>query len=100
MRAVDFRADHSAIRAAAQGQFRRLRFVVEGSELEMFQVKITFGDGTTFSPATRLSFAHGARSRVIALPGAARAIRRIDFSYRRVAAGARGAATVRVFGHP
>src|SRR2546427_2075541 len=43
---------------------------------ELFEVKITFGDGETFSPATRLYFKENSRSRTIDLPGAARIIRR------------------------
>ncbi len=44
-------ADQDTILAgAAAGRFRRVRIKVEHSALEMFDVRITFGDGSTFSP--------------------------------------------------
>ena len=82
MRPVDFRVDHDVVTAVGQGLFRRIRIDVEGGDLEMFDVRILFGDGETFSPATRLYFKEGSRSRAIDLPGRARLIRRIDFFYR------------------
>ena len=97
-RRVDFRLDHDIVRAASESRFRRLRIVVEGGDLEMFDVRITFGDGATFSPATRLSFKENSRSRVIALPGGARIIRWINFYYRSVPGGRRGGATIHVYG--
>lgn len=101
MRQVDFRVDHDAIVAAGQGgggAFRSIRIDVEGGDLEMFNVKVTFGNGETFSPATRLYFRAGTRSRIIDLPGDARVIRRVDFFYRSVLFGNQGRATVHVYG--
>src|SRR5437773_8765474 len=100
MRAVDFRVDHDVIAATGDGAFRAIRIDVEGGDLEMFDVKLTFGNGETFSPATRLYFREGTRSRMIDLPGDARIIRRIDFFYRSAAFGAPGGgrAVVRVLG--
>jgi hypothetical protein len=82
VRPVDFRVDHDAVLAGRQGRFRAIRLDVEGGNLEMFNVKVTFANGETFSPATRLLFSEGTMSRVIDLPGSARVIRRIDFFYR------------------
>ncbi len=63
----------------------------------MYNVKVTFGDGSSFSPQTRLVFAQGAWSRVIDLPGNARRIRKVEFWYR--SRGARtGRARVQLFG--
>ncbi len=98
MRQVDFRVDHDAIVALGQGAFRALRIDVEGGDLELFDVKVTFGNGETFSPATRLYFRPGSWSRVIDLPGEARIIRRVDFFYRSVFGGGQGRATVHVYG--
>ena len=99
VRAVDFRVDHDVIRAAAQGRFRRIRIVVEGGDLELFNVRVTFGDGAVFSPATRVYFKEDSRSRVIDLPGSARIVRRIDFYYRSVVGGGQGKAIVHAYGH-
>jgi hypothetical protein len=98
MRLVDFHVDHDAIVAVGDGAFRALRIDVEGGDLEMFDIKLTFGNGETFSPATRVYFREGSRSRVIDLPGDARIIRRIDFFYRSAPFGGQGRATVHVYG--
>jgi hypothetical protein len=98
MRQVDFRVDHDAVVAVGRGAFRSVRIDVEGGDLELFDIKVTFGNGETFSPATRVYFREGTRSRVIDLPGAARIIRRIDFFYRSAVFGGQGRATVHVYG--
>jgi hypothetical protein len=64
-----------------EGRFSRLQIVVEHSALEMFDMLVVFGDGSTYSPPTRLIFEQSARSRVIDLPGGARVIRRVEFRY-------------------
>ncbi|HYT83695.1 MAG TPA: hypothetical protein VEK86_09595 [Gemmatimonadales bacterium] len=92
MRPVDFHVDHDAVVAVGRGTFRSIRIDVEGGDLELFDIKVTFGNGETFSPATRLYFREGTRSRVIDLPGAARIIRRVDFFYRSVFGGGAGGA--------
>jgi len=97
-RHVDFRTDHDIVRTAGEGRFKRIRIVVEGGDLEMFDVRLTFGDGKMYSPVTRFSFSGNSRSRTIALPGAARVIRWIDFYYRSVPGGRQGKATVHVYG--
>jgi len=97
-RTVNFRLDHDAIAAGGQGTFRQVRFIVEGGDLEMFNVLITFANGERWSPATRLRFDEGSRTRVIDLPGAARTIRRIDFHYRSVTGGRQGRAVVQAQG--
>jgi hypothetical protein len=101
-RPVDYRMDHDVVLAVGQGAFRSIRFDVEGGNLEMYDVRVTFGNGETFSPATRLLFSAGAMSRVIDLPGETRIIRRIDFFYRSVggpfaAVASSGKSTVHVY---
>jgi len=90
-RQVDFRSDHDVLHASGEGRFKHIRLVVDGGDLELFDVRITFGDGKTFSPTGRFSFTGKSRSRGIALPGAARTIRWINFFYR-------GNCTVHVYG--
>ncbi|MGH9260754.1 MAG: hypothetical protein ACRD08_12790, partial [Acidimicrobiales bacterium] len=97
-RTVDFRVDHDVITARGQGTFRQVRLIVEGGDLEMFDVLITFGSGEQWSPATRWRFDQNTRSRVIDLPGAARTISRIDFAYRSIAGGGQGRAVVQAQG--
>jgi hypothetical protein len=72
-----------------EGRFTQIQFRVEHSALELLDVVVTFGDGTTFSPETRLVFAENSNSRVIDLPGEARVIRRVDFRYANLPARGR-----------
>ena len=97
-RQVNLQTDHDVLRATGDARFKRIRLVVEGSDLEMFDVRITFGDGATFTPATHFSFKANSKSHVIVLPGAARIVRWIDFYYRSVPAGRPGTATVHLYG--
>jgi len=97
-RQVDFGVDHDILRTTGEGRVKRLRLVVEGGDLELFDVRITFGDGKMFSPATRFYFKGNSRSRVIDLPGAARIVRWVDFYYRSVPGGPQGKATLHLYG--
>jgi len=97
-RVVGSGGDRDIIRTAGEGRFKRIRFLVEGGDLELFDVMISFADGRTFSPAGRFSFAGNLRSRVVALPGGARVIRWVNFFYRRLPGGGPGKAIVRVYG--
>ena len=66
--------------------------VVEHSALEMYDVTVTFGDGTRFSPQTRHIFSANTRSHVIDLPGAERVIRTVEFRYGNLPGGRRAMA--------
>jgi len=96
-RQVSSSGERDIIRTTSEGRLKRIRLVVEGGELELFDVRITFADGTTFSPSGRFTFTGNSRSRVIALPGAARVVRWITFFYRRTTSG-QGRATVHAYG--
>ena len=96
-RRVSFTLDHDAmIIGARAGGFTALKIEVAGGDLEMYNIKVTFGNGQSFSPETRLNFAKGSWSRTIDLPGPVRIVRRVDFWYR--SRLTRGNATVRLFG--
>ena len=95
---VDGRSDRDSIGAARQGHFRSITLAVDGSALEMRNVVVHFGDGSSFSPDTRLVFDGSSRSRQIDLPGDDRRVTRIDFAYGNLPGG--GRAHVRAFGQP
>ena len=97
-RTVSFRAEHDIISGLGDGRFRRIRIEVKSGDLDMFNVRITFGDGQVFSPETRFHFGDDTRSRVIDLPGEARIIRSVEFSYKSVRGGGEGRAEVTVLG--
>ena len=87
-RSVDGIRDRDVISVGArEGRYRRVMFVVEDSPLEMFDVVVTFGDGTQFVPTTRHIFNAETRSRVMDLPGAARIIRTVAFQYGNLPGG-------------
>jgi hypothetical protein len=89
-RTVNHGVDHDTIMVGAiEGRFTSVALRVEHSALELFDVTFTFGDGTTFSPGTRLIFAEDTASRTIDLPGGARVIRRVDFHYANLPTGGR-----------
>jgi hypothetical protein len=92
---VDGAHDRDVIQVGArEGRFRRIRIVVENSALEMYDVVVTFGDGTPFSPHTRHIFNPNTRSHVIDLPGSDRVIRSIEFRYGNLPGGGRALAEV------
>lgn len=94
---VSFLVDRDTVDVGrAEGRFRELKFVVEGAPVEMYEVRVVFGDGGEFRPPVRLHFAENSVSRTIDLPGRGRIIRKIDFVYRKTA-GLFRQATVSVF---
>jgi hypothetical protein len=97
-RQVSFRAERDVISGLGEGRFRHIMLVVDDADLEIFNVRLVFGNGEVFSPDTRLYFREGSRSRVIDLPGDARVIRRIEFAYKSVVGGGDGRAEVHVYG--
>jgi hypothetical protein len=95
-RVVTFTAEKDTIPCAGEGPVNALRIDVDDGTIEMYDMRIHFRNGEVHSPATRLVFRPGERSRLIDLPGAARAIAKIEFLYR--SRLPRGRATVTVFG--
>ncbi len=75
-RTVDGSYDHDAIEVGAgEGRWNRLMFAVEHHAVEIFDVRVHFGDGSSFDIPTRLAFEPNTRSRVVDLPGSDRVIR-------------------------
>jgi hypothetical protein len=98
-RRVNFTLDHDAIIVPVrEGGFTAMKLEVSGGNLEMYNIMVTFGNGQTFSPDTRIQFHQGSWSRTIDLPGPVRILRRVDFWYRSRLRGGRGVATVHLFG--
>lgn len=87
---VDGVRDRDVIAVGArEGRYRKIMIVVEHSALEMWDVVVTFGDGTRFEPATRHIFNANTRSHVIDLPGDLRIIRTVEFRYGNLPGGGR-----------
>jgi hypothetical protein len=85
---VEGRVDRDTIKVGKKdGAFVAFALVVEHSAVEVFDVVVTFGDGSTWSPNTRLVFGAGTTSRVIDLPGDARFIKKVEFRYGNLPGG-------------
>jgi hypothetical protein len=89
-RRVDGTNDRDVIAVGArEGEFRKIMIVVEQSAVELHDVVVHFGDGSHFSPPTRLVFGPNTRSGVIDLPGSARIIKNVEFRYGNLPGGGR-----------
>lgn len=87
---VEGRTDRDVIHVGrSDGRFRRIQLVVEHSAVEIYDVVVVFGDGSQFSPGTRMTFGPNSTTRVIDLPGGARAIRRVELRYGNLPGGGR-----------
>ncbi|HKA87880.1 MAG TPA: hypothetical protein VKE22_09455 [Haliangiales bacterium] len=89
---VNGRYDRDFVKIRGGGRrFSQIVIAVRNGELEMYDMTIFFRDGGRFSPDMRFVFGERARTRVIDLPGGARRIRGIGFSYGNVGGGYREA---------
>ena len=82
-RDVNFKAEVDTIKVgASEGTFSAIKLDVNGGGIVMYDIVVTFGNGETFSPNTRLKFSKGSLSRTIDLPGTARVIKKVQFVYK------------------
>lgn len=96
-RTVDAKLDRDVINVSREdGLFDAIQLKVDKSAMVMFDLKIVFGNGEVFEPKTRLVFDKSTSSRVIDLPGARRAIKRVELKYQDLPAG--GKAHVELMG--
>ena len=91
--------DRDVVEVRGPCRFRAIVFRVDRGDVRMEDVKITFGNDTSFSPPTKHYFREGERSCRIELPAGydGRDIKRIRFLYR---SADRGPAVIDVFGEP
>lgn len=88
-RTVNGGVDHDVIGVGrSEGTFRELMVVVERAPVEIYDMVVTFGNGERFEPHTRMVFGRDTTSRSIDLPGNTRVIKRVDFRYGNLVAGA------------
>ncbi|MBK8206863.1 MAG: hypothetical protein IPK87_08690 [Planctomycetes bacterium] len=94
---VDFGADKDTIDVGARdGRFVSIMIGVDAGNLEMWDIKVTFGNDESYSPEVRANFSDDERSRQIDLPGEARVIKNVTFKYK--SKRKEGKATVMLFG--
>jgi hypothetical protein len=94
---ADLNLDHGIIDARGDGRFWSVRIEAVNADLEMYDIRMTFGNGEVFVPSVRHHFQEGSWSRRIDLPGGYRHIRRIEFWYKAAQPGA-GPARIVVWG--
>lgn len=98
-KAVDFRADRDVITITRQeGRFDALRLHVEGNGIEVFDVKVRFGNGETQDVQVREQLREGGQTRVIDLQRDDRVIQAIELTYKTQGRAREGRAHVKVFG--
>lgn len=88
-RTVNGGLDHDVIHVGRQdGKFHEIMVVAERAPVEIYDLVVTFGNGERYEPHTRLVFGPDSTSRNIDLPGGGRFIKRVDFRYGNMVAGA------------
>lgn len=91
IRLADYKAEKDAIEVTGkEGRFKAIKLEVDAGNVEMFNIRVEFGDGEHFSPETRLVFNDDTRSRTIDLPGEARVIRRVEFWFKTLGGAEKG----------
>ena len=92
------RLDHDTIRVtAARGNFRKIKFRVKRHAVEIYNITVYYGNGTSDDISTRQLIRAGGESRVIDLKGGDRVIKKIEFWYETKSLG-RERAEIKVFG--
>ena len=94
---ADLSLDHGILELRGEGRFWAVRIEGVGADLEMYDIRITFGNGEVFEPSVRHHFQEGSWSRRIDLPGGRRHLRKIEFWYKAAAPGP-GQANIVVWG--
>lgn len=95
-KSIDGRVDRDTINVGrGEGRFSKMVFVVEGGDVDIFNVTIKFGRGRPYDMALRQSFRAGTTSREIDLPGDRTVIKWIDLVYG--TARGNGQARLRVY---
>ena len=94
---ADLSLDHGLFDIRGDGRFWAVKIEATGADLDMYDIRMTFGNGEIFEPSVRLHFQEGSWSRRIDLPGGHRHIRKIEFWYKAAQPGA-GQASLVVWG--
>jgi len=98
---IDFARNHEVIDAAGEGPSSALRFWVDSSDVEVYDIRVTVGDEVRSLKTTL--YVPPRKGRDIELPGAPGVVRRIEFSYRspfREMQGKTFVQTLHVYGRP
>lgn len=95
LKEVSGQLDHDVLPVTVtEGRFQKIQLRVARASMEIFDLRVHFGDGTVQDVALRSHLSPGSSSRIIDLDGGDRVIRKLDFTYGNVAPGRRPARLV------
>ncbi|MDX2157036.1 MAG: hypothetical protein SFW09_11065 [Hyphomicrobiaceae bacterium] len=95
---VGFAVDRDVVRVGRQdGRFRAIKLRVRDNDLELRDLKVVYGNGTTEDFVVRRSIRRGGETRTIDLGGSTRFVREVQLTYRS-RPSFRGQASVEVWG--
>ena len=95
-RVIAGKKDHDTIKVKkGEGPYTKLMLVVEDSDLEIYDLTVTFANKGVFQPEVSHYFREDQRTRAIDLPGEARKVSKIDLNYGNLPGG--GKAKVEVW---
>ena len=86
--------DKDRLTVRLRAPFSELTFVAAGSDLEVYNITVTFSNGETYAMPGRVVFKEGTRTAAVDMPGNQRTIRFIDFAYSNLPGGGRAAIEV------
>lgn len=96
-RKVNFIRDEDEIEVKSRNEFTALKFRVEGKDVRINELKITFENGDKLEPSLDAVIPAGEESKVIELGRQGRFIEKIEFTYRSTGNLLKGRANVLVF---
>ncbi len=97
-RTVDAGVDHDSINLSQKDAFTALQVRANNAPIDLYELTVTFQDGTTYAPKVQQNLPPGSSSRSIDLPGRQRAIQKVEFRYRNVNGSAGRRAELELWG--
>ncbi len=80
--------DHGVLDIRHEGKFWAVKVEAAGGDLDVYDLRITFGNGEVFEPGVRLHFQEGSWSHRIDFPGGHRHLRKVELWYKSTQPGA------------
>jgi hypothetical protein len=98
-REIDFAQDRGEIEVSADDTLRGLRFWVDSADVDLSNVKVTYGDGAVVKVPGMVPV-QARRGRAVDLPGSGGVVRRVEFTYHSPFKGTQGKQMIHVYGRP
>ena len=98
-REIDFAQDRGEIEVSADDTLHGLRFWVDSADVDLSNVKVTYGDGAVVTVPGLVPI-QARRGRAVDLPGSGGVVRRVEFTYHSPFKGTQGKQMIHVYGRP